>query len=88
MPAHSRRYRVRLRNAVAGSLIAAASLTGVGAAPSVAASSTLTLPQDPTADRLEGVRADLDNAVGMGLVTAEQAEKFYGQIERRVASGS
>lgn len=85
-----RRYRVRLRNAVAGSLIAAASLTGVGVVPSVAASPTVTRPQErepSSSDRLDGIRADLRNAVGMGLVTADQAERFYAQIERRVASG-
>ena len=93
MPAQSRCYFVRARHAVAGSLIVAASLTGVGVAPSVAASPTVTRPQEPEVrdssarDRLEGVRADLENAVGMGLVTAEQAEGFYAQIERRVASG-
>ncbi|NJC23234.1 hypothetical protein BJ994_002310 [Arthrobacter pigmenti] len=90
MSAHHRSYRVRLRNAVAGSLIAAASLTGVGVAPSVAASPTVMRPQgsDPSsADRLAGVRADLKNAVGMGMVTTEQAQRFYAQIERRVASG-
>lgn len=94
MTAQSRRYFVRARHAVAGSLIAAASLTGVGVAPSVAASPTVTRPQEPEAtgsssssDRLEGVRADLENAVGLGMVTAEQAENFYAQIEQRVASG-
>ena len=94
MTAQSRRYFVRARHAVAGSLIVAASLTGVGVAPSVAASPTVTRPQETEAtgaslssERLEGVRADLENAVGMGLVTAEQAKGFYAQIERRVASG-
>ena len=94
MTAQSRRYFVHARHAVAGSLILAASLTGVGVAPSVAASPTVTRPQEPDAetassssDRLKGVRSDLENAVGMGLVTADQAKGFYAQIERRVASG-
>ncbi|WP_299166978.1 hypothetical protein [uncultured Arthrobacter sp.] len=93
MTAQPRRYFVRARHAVAGSLIVASSLTGVGMSPSVAASPTVTRPQEPdtrrasSADRLEGVRSDLRNAVGMGLVTAEQAEGFFVQIERRVASG-
>jgi hypothetical protein len=70
----------------------ASSLTGVGVAPSVAASPTVTRPEEPegassSSGRLEGVRADLENAVGMGLVTTEQARGFYAQIERRVASG-
>lgn len=94
MTAQSRRYFVHARHAVAGSLIMAASLTGVGVAPSVAASPIVTLPQEPdvgsessSSVRLQGVRADLQNAVEMGLVTADQAKSFYAQIERRVASG-
>jgi hypothetical protein len=66
----------------------ASSLTGVGMAPSVAASPTVTLPEGASSsERLEGVRADLENAVGMGLVTTEQAKGFYAQRERWVASG-
>ncbi|WP_323959183.1 hypothetical protein GC088_11665 [Arthrobacter sp. JZ12] len=77
MTAQTRRYFVRARSAVAGSLIAAASLTGVGAAPSAAASA-----------RLDGVRADLENAVSMNMVTADQAERFYAQLERRILAGA
>lgn len=69
----------------------AASLTGVGATPSVAASPIVTQPHEPevptASDRLEGVRAELEDAVSMGLVTVGQAEKFLVQIERRIASG-
>ncbi|TKV29398.1 hypothetical protein FDK12_00135 [Arthrobacter sp. NamB2] len=37
--------------------------------------------------RLAGVRDDLDQAVLMRLVTPEQADGFYAQIERRIAAG-
>ncbi|WP_309071230.1 hypothetical protein [Arthrobacter sp.] len=71
----------------------AASLTGVGAAPSVASSPIVTRPQEPdvenrtVTDRLEGVRTELENAVALGLVTADQAGSFFAQIERRIAAG-
>ena len=105
MTAQTRRYFVRARTAVAGSLIAAASLTGVGVAPSVAASPTVIRPQadDGTeslrgsgaagpvskaaAERLDGVRAELTEAVSMRMVTSEQADRFYAQLERRIRSG-
>ena len=118
-----RRYRVRLRRAVAGSFLAAASaasLTGLTAAPALAVPPAVVVPTDSTAgdapdllpgvhwgsvgveswgaatagitvpsarERLAGVRADLDNAVLLRLVTPEQASGFYAQIERRVAAG-
>jgi hypothetical protein len=37
--------------------------------------------------RLQAIRAELDGAVALRLVTAEQADGFYAQIERRVAAG-
>ncbi|MDN4610647.1 hypothetical protein [Arthrobacter burdickii] len=122
-----RRYRVRLRRAVAGSFLAAAaaaSVAGLAAAPALAvppavvagvdssdfsdsfdyearnlilglrpgsspnAASTVTVGGEPSsADRLAGVRADLDRAVLLRMVTPEQADGFYAQIERRVAAG-
>jgi hypothetical protein len=117
-----RRYRVRLRRAVAGSFLAAAvtaSLSGLAAGPAlavpprpVAASSghadfeasdtmpgldplTSMLVESPVAtsagpsagERLAGVRADLDRAVLLSMVTPEQANGFFAQIERRVAAG-
>ncbi|MHA7287126.1 hypothetical protein ACX80I_12670 [Arthrobacter sp. MDT3-44] len=127
-----RRYRVRLRRAVAGSFLAAAaaaSVTGLAAAPALAfppavaagvdsadssdadsldssgyeardlilglrlgsspnAASTVTANgATSSAERLAGVRADLDRAVLLRMVTPEQADKFYVQIERRVAAG-
>ncbi|MHA7240002.1 hypothetical protein [Arthrobacter sp. TMS1-12-1] len=84
-----RRYRVRLRRAMAGSFLAAATagaLTGVGAAPALAAPASVVAPTSAQ-ERLAGVRADLDNAVLLRLVTPEQAGGFYAQIERRVAAG-
>ena len=42
----------------------------------------------PTAaERLAGVRSDLDQAVLLRLVTSEQADGFYAQIQRRIAAG-
>ncbi|WP_104166507.1 hypothetical protein [Arthrobacter sp. SX1312] len=118
-----RRYRVRLRRAVAGSFLAAASaasLAGLTAAPALAVPPAVTAPSDSTRsdasdlipgvhlgeagvaswgaaaagvtvpsaqERLAGVRADLDTAVLLRLVTPEQASGFYAQIERRVAAG-
>ncbi|WP_104180788.1 hypothetical protein [Arthrobacter sp. B0490] len=118
-----RRYQVRLRKAVAGSFLAAATaatLTGFTAAPALAvpprvlaasadttdyeasdiilgldsASSVtvaspiaVTTPGPSSGERLAGVRADLDRAVLLRLVTSEQADGFYAQIERRVAAG-
>jgi hypothetical protein len=125
-----RRYRVRLRRAVAGSFLAAAaaaSVTGLAAAPALAvtpavvagvayadssdssdssdydardlilglrpgsspkAASTVTGGgETSSADRLAGVRADLDQAVLLRMVTPEQADRFYAQIEGRVAAG-
>jgi hypothetical protein len=122
-----RRYRVRLRRAVAGSFLAAAaaaSVTGLAAAPALAvtpavvagvdyadysdssdydardlilglrpgsspkAASTVTGGgETSSADRLAGVRADLDQAVLLRMVTPQQADRFYAQIEGRVAAG-
>ncbi len=133
-----RRYRVRLRRAVAGSFLAAAtaaSLTGFTAAPVLVApprpvaessdyeAGDITLGLDSAApvsvaspvavaspvsvtspitvaspfavasgttsseERLAGVRADLDQSVLFRMVSPEQADGFYAQIERRVAAG-
>ncbi len=122
VPRH-RRYQIRLRKAVAGSCLAAAtaaSLTGFTAVPALATSArtvaatsdyeadyeaddlvagpgavpanvsvpvTVAAPAPSATERLAGVRADLDTAVLMRLVTPEQASGFYSQIERRVAAG-
>ncbi|MHA7279296.1 hypothetical protein ACX80H_06040 [Arthrobacter sp. MDT2-2] len=122
-----RRYRVRLRRAVAGSFLAAAaaaSVTGLAAAPAFAVPRAVVVGSDSSdfsdssgyeardlilgprpqlspdvastvtaggatssAERLAGVRADLDGAVLLQMVTPEQADGFYAQIERRVAAG-
>lgn len=121
-----RRYQVRLRKAVAGSFLAAAtaaSLTGFTAAPALVApprpvaessdyeAGDITLGLDSAApvsvappvtvaspfavasgttsseERLAGVRADLDQSVLFRMVSPEQADGFYAQIERRVAAG-
>ncbi|MHA7208816.1 hypothetical protein [Arthrobacter sp. MDT1-65] len=118
-----RRYQIRLRKAVAGSFLAAATaatLTGFTAAPALAvpprvltasadtadheasdiilgldAASSVTVASPiavttlapSSEDRLAGVRADLDRAVLLRMVTSDQADGFYAQIERRVAAG-
>ncbi len=118
-----RRYQIRLRKAVAGSFLAAATaatLTGFAAAPALAVPPRVLATSTDTADyeasdiilgldstssvsvaspiavanpapspteRLAGVRADLDRAVLLRMVTPEQAAGFYAQIERRVAAG-
>ena len=100
---------IRLRRVAASSMIAAVSVTGVGAAsaqarePQEAAwlvpsedmeetSAQLPLASPASvaangAERLEGVRRDLANAVAWGSVTASQAEHFYAQISSRIARG-
>ncbi|WP_028279597.1 hypothetical protein [Arthrobacter sp. H5] len=80
------RRRYRIRRAVAGSLLAASSLAGLGAAPAVALDPVSSGKHDD-GERLRGVRTDLDAAVGMGHVTTAQASRFYDQIARRVAAG-
>ena len=103
---------IRLRRVAASSMIAAVSVTGVGAASAQArepqeaawlvpsedmeetsaqlplaspAASASVAPDG--AERLEGVRRDLANAVAWGSVTASQAEHFYAQISSRIARG-
>ncbi|WP_434993468.1 hypothetical protein [Arthrobacter sp. Ld5] len=65
-------------------LLGAAPASG-DTAPGGAAASEV--PVTSEQERLAGVRADLDNAVLLRLVTPEQAAGFYAQIERRVAAG-
>ena len=88
------RYQVRVRHAVAGTFLAASSavsIAGLSAMPAVAAgpSSTVevTYETSASAERLAGVRSELDDAVALGSVTAGQADAFYAQIERRVQAG-
>jgi hypothetical protein len=64
--------------------VSAASVSMEGFVPVPA----LRAPVSPTpSERLRGVRAELDGAVALRLVTAEQANSFFTKIERRVASG-
>ncbi|WDF32750.1 hypothetical protein PTW37_12920 [Arthrobacter agilis] len=114
------RHPVRLRRAVAGTFLAAATATsalGFAAAPAQAAppvlaasatdydagdvllardaapragarSAVATATGAPSStERLAGVRAELDQAVLLRMVTSQQADGFYAQIERRVAAG-
>jgi hypothetical protein len=102
----------RLRTAAAGSVLAAVSITGVGAAAAAPASAAelrsflapLERPggaagaavsdTDSDADRrtsaegrLLGIRQDLANAVAWGSVTQQQADRFYAQMQSRIARG-
>ncbi|MDM7990083.1 hypothetical protein [Arthrobacter sp. zg-Y877] len=102
-PSLRRPAAVRIRTAAAGSFLAAASAAGMGvlgAAPARAAitpvSSTVDCsPASPVeADRTEGMRkrlagihADLVNAVKWGSVTQAQADRFYAQLQDRMARG-
>ena len=118
-PRH-RRHQIRLRRAVAGSFLAAATATsatgftidpvlaepprfvpggshssvyettdiiGLDPASSVPLVSPVAATSSPTTERLAGVRAELDQAVLLRMVTLVQADAFYAQIERRVAAG-
>ncbi len=58
----------------------------VGASEEVRQSPTSTGATGPQV-RLRAVRAELENAVALRLVTSSQAEKFYAQLERRIAAG-
>ncbi|WP_155849576.1 hypothetical protein [Arthrobacter sp. H20] len=87
------RYQVRVRHAVAGTFLAASSavsITGLSAMPAVAAHASsveVSYPVSADAERLSGVRSELDHAVALGSVTNDQADAFYAQIERRVNAG-
>ncbi|MBG6181652.1 hypothetical protein [Arthrobacter sp. CAN_A1] len=88
------RYQVRVRHAVAGTFLAASSavsIAGLSAMPAAAAGPSsavgVTYQMSASAERLAGVRSELDDAVALGSVTASQADAFYAQIERRVQAG-
>ncbi|MCQ1999530.1 hypothetical protein [Arthrobacter zhaoxinii] len=91
---------VRLRTAAAGSFLAAASAAGlgvIGAPPARAAicpvsslvdcGSSVADVDEGTRERLAGIRTDLGNAVAWGSVTQAQADRFYAQLEGRIARG-
>lgn len=103
-----RTHLSRLRTAAAGSVLAAVSITGVGAAavPAQAAelrsflappldlpdgageAASFEAPARPSGERrLLGIREDLSNAVAWGSVTQEQADRFYAQMQSRIARG-
>ena len=71
----------------AGASFAGPSAASVPAAAAHPASVvSVPVPGAPS-ERLRAVRAELDDAVALRLVTAGQADSFYAQIERRVAAG-
>ncbi|WP_341393308.1 hypothetical protein [Arthrobacter sp. G119Y2] len=106
-PRPRRTHMNRLRTAAAGSVLAAVSITGVGAAAAPASAAELRsflTPLDrpgeaagsPGSDadrgksdagRLLGIREDLANAVAWGSVTQQQADRFYAQMQSRIARG-
>ena len=89
---------IRLRTAAAGSLLAAASAAGIGVVGAAPARAEQSLPASMPAatpcagdgrraeacGRLAGVRAELANAVGWGMVTQAQADGFYARIQHRI----
>ena len=97
----------QLRIAAAGSVLAAVSITGVGAAAAPASAAQLPsflAPLDRPGEaagspgsgadrrasdegRLLGIREDLANAVAWGSVTQQQADRFYAQMQSRIARG-
>ena len=105
----------KLRTAAAGSVLAAVSITGVGAAAAPASAAELRSflaplersggtaglvigeagsATDSDVDRrtsaearLQGIREDLANAVAWGSVTQQQADRFYAQMQSRIARG-
>ena len=44
-------------------------------------------PAPDAAERLDGIRRDLANAVAWGTVTEEQAAGFYARLQARIAHG-
>ncbi len=96
LEARTNRYSVRLARLAAGSALTAASvvsLTGFTTAGSTAPVMTVQPERcapDSTSDddaRVDGVRAELEEAVAMGLVTDDQASQFVAQLEDRIARG-
>jgi hypothetical protein len=43
--------------------------------------------QPSGSERLDGIRAEMDQAVAWGMVTAAQAEHFVAQLESRIRAG-
>ncbi|MCC3265519.1 hypothetical protein [Arthrobacter gengyunqii] len=105
---HRRTSMSKLRTAAAGSVLAAVSITGVGAAAGPAQASELrsfltplqglgtaaagaedsgAAPRATPERRLLGIREDLANAVAWGSVTQAQADRFYAQMQSRIARG-
>ncbi|GAA1343568.1 hypothetical protein [Arthrobacter roseus] len=93
---HRNRYSVRLARLAAGSALTAASVVSLtGFTTAGAAAPVTTIQPDCVApgtaavahERINGVRAELDHAVSMGMVTDGQADHFVAQLEGRIARG-
>ena len=95
------RYIVTTMRAAAGSFLTATAVATVvvmGSGPASAASASQAPVQSlvdevatgfgtaPSA-RLDGIREEMDQAVRMHLVTAEQAEQFVDQMQERISRG-
>ncbi|NUT69689.1 hypothetical protein [Pseudarthrobacter sp. C4D7] len=78
------RYVTRTTNAAAGAVATAASSV---AAAAVAASIVFSPVADASA-RMEGVRADLQRAVQLNQITAEQALSFEAKLAGRIFGGA
>ncbi|BCW07592.1 hypothetical protein VUN82_18970 [Micrococcaceae bacterium Sec5.1] len=77
-------YVTKSASAAAGSIgTAAAAAASAVAAVTVAASIVLS-PVPDAASRMDGVHADLQRAVELNQITAEQAEKFEAKLAGRI----
>ncbi|MFI5085885.1 MAG: hypothetical protein ACHP7K_08150 [Actinomycetales bacterium] len=79
-----RRSAMKTATAAAGTFVAAATLAAVTAfAPAASAPSSSVAANE----RIQGVHEDLNRAVALHQVTAEQARQFEAQLARRIAGG-
>lgn len=76
------RHEIRIRGSWFDRYAAAAAASAV-AAVTVAASIVLS-PVPDAASRMDGVHADLQRAVELNQITAEQAEKFEAKLAGRI----
>ncbi|MCU1573217.1 MAG: hypothetical protein JWO93_1299 [Micrococcaceae bacterium] len=85
----NRKYVVRRARNIAGSALAAATLAVVTAFPALPAAAAPAADVAATATassgRIEGIHADLERAVALHQVTAEQAYRFEQRLQARIA---
>jgi hypothetical protein len=84
-PARHHTYVVRRAKIIAGSALAGAALAAVtsfSALPAAATPVTDAVASSP--GRIEGIHADLERAVALHQVTAEQASRFERRLAARI----